>query len=484
MSLRSSALALAALSCHGQLVTSGLLSEWRFSDGSGTTLTDSAGSCPGTLTNSGGSGTPSWVTGGLSFNSDNRHVVSLSSGCFSSAITIQIFAYIDPLAPSTGIAPIFGYSSGVGGLQMQTKDYSGYTFVSPGFGNGSGYRTAAYKSGYGPTLITAVIGSPSDTIYIDGSAVSQYYTRGSSSSVAKNGGIVFGASTGTGQGGFWSGTLYYAAIYDRALSGAEVSQNYTYMKGVIEARGVVIPTVQSSTASVLVCAGDSLAGGFGTAVTPCGSLSTALDKVVLSRPSGTATGFVESAAGWIDGQFRPSAQSNVTVIWAGTNDLAFAGGTGIKTPSQAYDEYAALCSARRAAGWKVVAVPMISRTGSTGGVNATCDASGDIFGGGVSACKNDTLKTQLNSLISANWTSFADAYADLSVNGALTGNGAYANPSAGCGGSNCFAGDAVHLTVAGYTQVGSIIQAAVESLFSSRSRMNGAVILSGGAKVN
>ena len=480
---------LTSICCFSQIVSSGLLSEWRFDDGSGTTLTDYVGSCDGTLTNSGGSGAPAWVTGGVAFTSANRHAINLPSGCFSSAVTVQILAYINPTAAGTGIFPLLGYQTGPGGFQVALKDavYASYNFTNPGTANGSGYRSAVYLNGFGPSLITTVIASGDDLVYVNGTLATVYYVGGDSVGTTKTDAMQFGASTGTGSGGFWSGTMYYAAIYDRALTAGEVASNYAYMRSVVEGRGVTFNPTSALTTNSLICSGDSLTGGYDGLTAPCASITptVSMDKTTLSRPGGTATGFVESGPGWVDPFRHPLSTHNIAVLWAGTNDMAYAGGSGVKTPAQAYAQYAAFCQARRDAGWKVVAVPMISRTGSTGGVNAVCDAGGMVFGGGSSACTNDTLKTQLNLLIAAGWNTFADDYADLSLNTALTDTGAYANPTAGCDGMDCFQGDGVHLTDAGYASAGGYMQDAVNRIIARASLRGsaGQMRLDGGAKV-
>jgi lysophospholipase L1-like esterase len=126
---------------------------------------------------------------------------------------------------------------------------------------------------------------------------------------------------------------------------------------------------------------------------------------------------------------------NVMVIWGGTNDL----GAG-DTPQQAYAQLVQFCQQGQAAGWKVIVVTMIDRSGIDG-AGETFDAAHDAY----------------NNLIRANWTSFANGIADVAANPILGADGASTNPT-------YFLGDGIHLTDAGYQLVAPTVQAAKDQL--------------------
>ncbi len=82
-------------------------------------------------------------------------------------------------------------------------------------------------------------------------------------------------------------------------------------------------------------------------------------------------------------QWANNTRTNVAVSWCGTND--FAGGADV---AQTFQSFAAVNRALQQAGYKVVVVPMLSRTAQ------------------------DTNKAAYNQLIREQWPSFADALAD------------------------------------------------------------------------
>lgn len=103
-------------------------------------------------------------------------------------------------------------------------------------------------------------------------------------------------------------------------------------------------------------------------------------------------------------------------LWAGTNDLALAG----RTDSQVYADIVTWCTARRAAGFKVVVSSIIARGATLPG-------------------NFETYRASVNTQLRANWTTFADAFVDAAADSRLSDatNTTYFNV------------DQVHLTTAG-----------------------------------
>lgn len=224
-----------------------------------------------------------------------------------------------------------------------------------------------------------------------------------------HGGILTGAGKTTG------GAMH------RIIAGAKsaaVSMSSTKSQVSAWAIFAVALNLASPLTCNVVCDGDSItegtfgfdgsgapaAGGIATPWTQ--SLAPTLDAqwVVVNRGivSVTLATLVADAAANIDPLlFASLSGHNVCVIWAGTNDLASHGDTvaNVESNLQTYS------AARRAAGWKVVIVPMLSR------------------GDGTLEAKKDSLNTWLTN----NWSTFADALVVLPST--LVGDGARANPT-------------------------------------------------------
>lgn len=98
-------------------------------------------------------------------------------------------------------------------------------------------------------------------------------------------------------------------------------------------------------------------------------------------------------------------ETNVLVVWAGTNDMGNVG----NTPSTTFSNLVTYCRARQAAGWIVLVVPMMSRTGTNPVGGETMDAD----------------KSAYNASISANWRTFSSGLVALPP--VLTADGGFAN---------------------------------------------------------
>lgn len=132
-----------------------------------------------------------------------------------------------------------------------------------------------------------------------------------------------------------------------------------------------------------------------------------------------------------------SARHNVVVVWGGTNDAALGA-----TAAQALERTAALCTLLRINGFKVVIMPMISRT--------TLEA----------------FKNSLNALLAQSWTLFADALVPA------TNANLFADDA--CNNTTYFESDKVHLTTTGEAVVGGIVSAAIDLVTSPLIHAEGA----------
>ena len=130
--------------------------------------------------------------------------------------------------------------------------------------------------------------------------------------------------------GYYKGTMTAVQIYNRALSAAEILQNYAYMtQGLQFADGTVLPVATDSGSLISVQAFTS--AGTATWTKPAGCKSVV---VKLVGAGGGAAGYCESggAGGYAEGQFDVSDVSTVTVtVGAGGTSVAYyaaAGGGG------------------------------------------------------------------------------------------------------------------------------------------------------------
>jgi lysophospholipase L1-like esterase len=104
----------------------------------------------------------------------------------------------------------------------------------------------------------------------------------------------------------------------------------------------------------------------------------------------TLAGMLADAGAEVDARYDGSADANVCIVMGGGADLA-AG----RDPMDVYDDLAAYCAARRAAGFQVVVVTLLPRDRS--GFNAACQ--------------------DFHALVRTRWAEIADGLADVAADG-------------------------------------------------------------------
>jgi hypothetical protein len=414
------------------LYPTGLLAEYRFD--SGNTITDysgagNAGAVVGSPTISGGS-----VSG---FSAGN-YITTPVTG----AKTIQFLADFSSVPTMTigQWAPLYGASVGSGSyLHLFSRDGSGGVYNNSRITVFTSSETQTGDSLYGLHVVTYVLDASADTLYIDGYPAINYFQRGGNAAKTQSG-MAIGADTGYNL--FFPGKIYEYAAWSGELTAAQVMQS---AQGVIDfkrAAGITIPLPQpTSTTSVLHCYGDSLTFGQDTV----GGNVTAGGYPILLSLTGSFTIFNEgfsgqgsltaqaSVPGLIYPQLATLAQQNIVVLWIGTNNII--GGT---TPATVAAWNIATAQGLIKAGFKVLMLPMISRTGSVNGQT------------------NDVWAAQLNVLLSAAAASAGYTYVTLST--LLTAPGSYSN-------TTYFLTDGIHLTdAAGYPLVASAVSAAINAM--------------------
>ena len=250
----------------------------------------------------------------------------------------------------------------------------------------------------------------------------QYFNRTLSHTATVNNFNYVVTTLGNGGANQWLGFMGEYLIYDHDLTDAELNTVYAYL----ESRW-------ACQHRYIICDGDSLTRGHSASA---GAEYPTVLKNSISAPGYTVKNYgvdsqtiadvASDVATQADRYAVRTSGENVYVAWVGTNDL-FTG----RTAAQVKTDYAALCTARQAAGFRVVACTIMNHA---------------ITGSWTQADADD-----VNTYIRANYTSWADDLADIQANANLqtTTDTTY------------FQADGVHLTDAGYAIVADIVKSAL-----------------------
>ena len=448
----------------GTLVLNGLMAEYRFDE-----AVSGPSSKPISLTDRSGNhldgevdysrGQPKWSKDGLTWSSKPTGKVRLPPA-LNAARTIQVFARFVEGVPGQ-VPTLFGHTDATGPALIFNASHGNRVTI---------YQNATYSYG-ADTLLTTPSGinqlysfviEPKLPVMYVGDTRSLLRAPAFNSPVTGN--YLLGASENgpnckVGGSCSMSGTVYYAIFYNRALSAEEVAENNSYVKRQLAQRGVILanPAPISGAGNQLVVDGDSLALGAG-AKHPyswyLGHPSELLKydyKITNLAVSGATVSDILVGSGRDSALYLdPKAALNVSVLWAGTNDVCTDGAR----PEQVANSIRKFVQGRKAGGWKVVVATMLSAKR-----RATCDPQ----------------KNALNTILRSTWENMgADAIADLAAAPLVGADGAYLN-TAGCtiGGNNigaadvrgCFIADNVHiLDVAQQNIIAPIVAAVVNSL--------------------
>ena len=142
-----------------------------------------------------------------------------------------------------------------------------------------------------------------------------------------------------------------------------------------------------------------------------------------------------NGASVVDVLYSGSYSANVLVVMGGTNDINTAGGASAATLITRITDY---CNDRQAAGWLVVISTILPRSDAGAGVN------------------HESRRTTANASIVSDWSSYADALADLAANSAIGQSGDEANKD--------YYSDLLHLNRNGWHVVAGIWVPLIEAL--------------------
>lgn len=226
------------------------------------------------------------------------------------------------------------------------------------------------------------------------------------------------------------------------LSGCANAQT-TYILGVPK-------STSAFTNAVIVCDGNSVTYGFGSSDPATKSYPALLQGLApfsyngatvynFGVNSATTQDMIDDAATQIDPLYTPGVKNILIALEVG-NDIYFNGDA-----AAAYTRYVSYCNARRAAGFKVIAVTTAYRE------HSVCCAGLTPFGDSDAAY--DAKRLSANASIRANWATFADALFDFGANANFSSyNATY------------FISDKVHESDAGYALEASLILPIILSL--------------------
>ena len=441
-----------------------LVAEYHFQDGSGTVARDSSGNGNDiSLTTS--MNTPLWQNGGLNFPAP-------------SSTTTQYAALIPPAVQAAGttylevacFSPFFnGASPGLSGnyTAMMSDSTSGIAFdlgdiwggatgvygLGIEQGNSAGKTNSAnYISSAGCHALTWQVpvstGSGSDQLFYDGNEVS-YNAQTNSHALLNVGSFYMGGCNSCGGGSRRNAamTVYGLYVFNAPLTSNEVASFSGQALAAAQAQGApVVPTPVNATGNIIVCGVDSLSYGTpgtpatgycnATNLTPTETISHYYDIGVIGR---YLTGANSAAPYELRLYNSPMAGHKTLQLWGCTNDAqSYTGGVAARDAAMqaCVTTFASMAQTAHSLGYKVIAIPMISR-------NAL-----------------DTIKNTYDGQFRATWQQYADGFADVANDPALGADGANTN-------TTYFAVDKTHLTATGYALVGTYVTNAYNKLYGS-----------------
>ncbi len=427
------------------IVTNGLIADYWMSNcngtvGSGTVLPDCSGSGNSATVPSGGN--PAWTQQGLTWATALNVPVVLPAAVLSGFNTVQIYADMSIGNNYNNTSQVQAFLS-VGSSAILWGNVLASTPLCCGLYGAwvNNPATQEVDPAVGPNLFTYILDNTNDTICIGANCGVSYYTRGGNNPPSRSGSLFLGGNNLSAQ---MTGTIYRAIFYNRELTPAEVAQNDAAIDGWIKYRGVTrgkyTPPASSNN---LICVGDSITQGKGASPACAPSMLTGLSdtfQIYNMGMSGETLANMLTASPKFATGVNPNGKSNIAWIFAGTNDMCVTSNT--LTPAQTFQKLIAFSRYMRGQGAKVMVLPMLSRTGSYQGT--TCDA----------------LHDQYNTLISQNWSSFADAFVyGMQTDPNLTADGAYAN-------ATYFQSDGIHPTLAGQQLIAGYVQSEVNNLLT------------------
>ena len=454
------------------LIQTGLLAEYRFNEGTGTTLTDYSGnSNNGTFCASG----PAWTSNptGLSFNGSSN-CINLPSA-LNVARSIILVTTFSP-GNATYQAPVCGNTSTAwGGLfrgvnQAQTQIATGGEFLIGSMSRQAGgvFQTNTIQAANGTQLIAWNIGhtgdSTGDKVWVNNS----FYPFGplqpslvgnsalSTSATGQTTGnyVLGGSASGSCMASFaswWPGIMSYAVFYSTYLTQAQIGIDFAVIANSLAQRGLQISPNNVGTGipfnqnNQYVALGDSITYGAGETVSfpqyiGFNNSVKSWNWLDIALPSSKAADQVgDSITNGLTYAFYGGSGNSIATYWIGTNDC--------NAPEPAAQVWANIVQSTR--GYrshltdphtqKIIGISMISRAA-------------------IDACKNS-----LNALFRQQWPTVFDGFADMGADPNLGADGDYSNLT-------YFLADQTHLTTfAKANDAAPVVQRAIRRVYGNNS---------------
>jgi lysophospholipase L1-like esterase len=401
-----------------EAIPSGPMADYLMIDAAGTNLPDSSGN--------GNNGvmvaSPTVGPLGVTFDGASQYVNLPSGLAWKTVCLAADFTGIQPLTNNGAFVGLFGNASSSLLNLMASPDFGLLRLTPAVNGSTSGNENLPLHGDF-----CYVADATTDHIYIQGHESASYFVQqGNAANISGIARIAYGA------GYYFPGTIYRVTLYSSEITAAQAQNWHAATTLLLQKRGVVIPAIRTATNNMLLALGDSITYGFGV-TTPYTSLMTLNNPYNIHNfgidgyPMMSFTDAGQQADNWLS----PKGQSNVIVLWACTNDLVIYS----RTVTQCLTDMAGYAQARRRAGWKVVVVSMLDRSGM------------------------DSAVATFNTGLRAAWPTFADGLADVAANPLLGAAGASTNTT--------YFSDGTHPTNAGQALYLPIINAAVNRVWST-----------------
>ena len=381
----TSAEIVASINVGGTIPSTGLLAEYRFDEGSGSTLTDYSGNGKnGTYV-----GSPTFIAGGGFTAGGSSSPSQYAVGHTDFLLTAQTFYFAVGIGTDNALNyhPIMGNSAGLTNLNISLSDMTDNAqFFSAqvygGSGPGAGGLAYSYDTIRKTPCILAVVIDGSNAaqtkIYIDGKEVVNYKTQALNCSLGRVGTPWFGGTNNSATSGVSTASYFYAASYSTLHTAAQVAQTTAVISDILGRRGTATPTFYkptTTTAQILAIGSSTTYGTNSSAyLALMTNLRITFDKYVKGWP-GAANELSFAADGFANLYFAPKASFNIVLIQFGGNVT-----TSRNLYRAVYESIQIAVKAFKQAGWKVFVQTVIDRGDATGlGVPGYFDAINNLI---------------------------------------------------------------------------------------------------------
>jgi lysophospholipase L1-like esterase len=407
------------------IISTGLLAEYRFNEGSGTVLTDYSGNG-----NTGAYvGSPTFLAAG-GFTAASGKYATGTTGAFATMQTFYVAFELTTAA--TTFQAVIGNSIGATNLELLTTGVGNATRIGVLYAGTGAYGITAFPK---PVVIVAVTISTTAAMWFNG--VATEFELNADLTTKRNGAIWFGNSATAGHR--LDGNILYFASYSAIHTESQILKNTKAIEDYLLKRGNKLTAksfYETTSTPILLGVGDSITVGIGSTGNNTGWITRlSLNETFTIINHGYSSQYAARMAimSVNNGNLFKGRGLNICTVMAGTNDL-FAGSS---TPSDTFLYITSICNRYKEVGYKVIVVTQCARS-------------------------TNTLIRDLNSLIRANWRDIADDIADPASDPRIGDDLANTN-------TTYFNVDATHPNNTGHTIIAGYVSAAINRVISANS---------------